>query len=216
MGSNAALRRKGVGWYLNLSIDIGSPSHWNPLVSVSIRHLNWPIALGHLLWGTYQASHALSCTCQFIQKALKKTAWNIIKESSNECIERLVPPIDTVRRSLCEASLTLPFGLIFLLLHSIPKILKSGIMLGLWLWHVQVASMELWKFLELLLCSVQEVFLQGSVQKAGWKRENGLIVRQGRSITQTVRYLYNWVSCVAKENDEIAYFSQAWIRTSIR
>lgn len=48
-----------------------------------------------------------------------------------------------------------------------------------------------WKFLELLLCSVQEVFLQGSVQKAGWKRENGLIVRQGRSITQTVRYLYN-------------------------
>jgi hypothetical protein len=67
------------------------------------------------------------------------------KESSNECIERLVPPIDTVRRSLCEASLTLPFGLIFLLLHSIPKILKSGIMLGLWLWHVQVASMELWK-----------------------------------------------------------------------
>lgn len=146
MGSNAALRRKGVGWYLNLSIDIGSPSHWNPLVSVSIRHLNWPIALGHLLWGTYQASHALSCTCQFIQKALKKTAFNIIKESSNECIERLVPPIDTVRRSLCEASLTLPFGLIFLLLHSIPKILKSGIMLGLWLWHVQVASMELWKW----------------------------------------------------------------------
>jgi len=110
------------GRMLNLSIDIGSPSHWNPLVSVSIRHLNWPIALGHLLWGTYQASHALSCTCQFIQKALKKTAWNIIKESSNECIERLVPPIDTVRRSLCEASLTLPFGLIFLLLHSIPKL----------------------------------------------------------------------------------------------